>query len=63
MTRTGFRNIMVRYFGPDAHLVYDEAIKVMKEWSVDPNFIEEHVDDLRKHGLEFPVEHVVFCRK
>jgi len=63
MHKVGFRDIMVKYFETNVHLYFDDAIKQLKEWKINPLFIEKHVTKLKKHGLEFPIEHVVFCKK
>jgi len=36
---------------------------VRRLWNIDLSFIEKHSSDLKKHGLEFPKEYVVFCKK
>lgn len=63
MHRLGFRSIRVEYFETNLHLSFKDAVKQLKEWAVDPVFIKEHSEELKKHGIEFPIEHVIFCRK
>jgi ubiquinone/menaquinone biosynthesis C-methylase UbiE len=63
MHKTGFKNITVRYFETNVHLSFNEAVKQLKEWNVNPLFIKKHIESLKKYGLEFPMEHIVFCKK
>lgn len=59
--KIGFRNICARYFETDLRLGYDAAVNQFKQWKADMRFVEEHEEDLRDYGLEFPLEHVVVC--
>ncbi|MFX0113211.1 MAG: class I SAM-dependent methyltransferase [Candidatus Hodarchaeota archaeon] len=61
--KTGFRNIFVKYFDPKISLPFEEAKLMLKKWNVDLDFIKKHDRELRKHGIEFPLEHVIFCNK
>jgi ubiquinone/menaquinone biosynthesis C-methylase UbiE len=63
MHRTGFKNIRTEYFETRVEMDCDAAQRKLKEWAVLPSWIEEHLDDLRRFGLELPMEHVVFCEK
>ena len=63
MRRIGFRSIVVRYFETNVRMDCDTAIRKLKDWGTDPAFVERHLDDLRRYGLEFPTEHVIFCQK
>jgi ubiquinone/menaquinone biosynthesis C-methylase UbiE len=63
MHKLGFKNITAKYFEPDVRLSFNDAVEQLRKWNTDPSFIEEHTDELKKHGLEFPIEHVVFCKK
>jgi len=63
MHKIGFKDILVKYFETAVHLPFNNAIKQLKEWNIELGFIEKHKNDLKKHGLEFPIEHVIFCRK
>jgi len=63
MHKTGFRNITVKYFETNVHLSFKEAVKQLKEWNINPVFIKKRMGNLKKHGLEFPMEHVIFCEK
>jgi ubiquinone/menaquinone biosynthesis C-methylase UbiE len=63
MHKIGFKDIAVKYFETNVHLSFDEALKQLKEWNVNPTFIEKRMEDLKKHGLEFPMEHIIFCKK
>lgn len=61
--KLGFKDISVKYFETDVHLSFNDAVKQLKEWNIEPVFIEKNVEGLKKYGLEFPLEHVVFCWK
>lgn len=63
MHKVGFKEIMVKYFETRVRLSFSDGVKQLREWNINPAFIEKRVDDLKKHGLEFPMEHVVFCKK
>lgn len=63
MHKVGFRDITIKYFETGLRYEYEKAIEVLRNWTVDPKFIEEHKKDLRKYGIESPLEHVIFCTK
>ena len=63
MHKVGFRNMVVKYFDTDVHLSFDNAIRQLKEWNIIHAFVKSHIEDFKKYGLEFPIEHVVFCQK
>jgi ubiquinone/menaquinone biosynthesis C-methylase UbiE len=63
MHRTGFKNIRTTYFETRVKMDYDDALKKLKEWTVRPSWIEKHLDDLKRFGLELPMEHVIFCER
>ncbi|MEM3695898.1 MAG: class I SAM-dependent methyltransferase [Candidatus Bathyarchaeia archaeon] len=59
----GFKDITVKYFETNVHLSFNEAVKKLEEWNVSPTFIEKRMEELKKYGLEFPMEHIIFCKK
>ena len=63
MHKTGFKNITVKYFETSIHMDFEEAIQALKDWTVDPEFIEKHKKDLQTYGIETPMEHTIFCNK
>jgi len=63
MHTLGFKNVMVKYFETDVRFSFDDAVEKLRKWKINATFIEKHIDDLKKYGLEFPIEHVIFCRK
>jgi len=63
MHRIGFKNITVKYFETNVKMDFSTAIKKLKKWKTEPAFIEKRLNDLKKYGLEFPMEHVIFCEK
>ena len=63
MHKIGFKNITVKYFETNLKMDFDTAIKKLKQWKTDPSFIEKRLNDLRRYGLEYPIEHFIFCEK
>jgi hypothetical protein len=63
MHKTGFKNIEVKYFETNVKMGFSEAIEKLREWKIDPAYIEKHLNDLKRYGLEYPMEHVIFCEK
>jgi len=62
--RIGFRDIIVRYFETNVKFrSFNAALRKLKQWHIDPKFIKEHLQEIRRHGLEYPMEHLIFCRK
>jgi ubiquinone/menaquinone biosynthesis C-methylase UbiE len=62
--KIGFKDITVRYFETNVKFHgFNVALKKLKQWHVDPAFIKEHLQDIKRHGLEYPMEHLIFCRK
>jgi len=61
--RLNFKNISVVYFEPKVRFAFDEAVELLRKWAVDPKFVEDHTDELRRYGLEFPIEPFIFCSK
>jgi len=63
MHELGFKDFIVKYFETDVRFSFKEAIEQLQKWHTDPAFIKMHVNELKKHGLEYPIEHVIFCKK
>jgi ubiquinone/menaquinone biosynthesis C-methylase UbiE len=63
MHQTGFTDIRSVYFETKIRMNYSMAVSKLREWSVLPTFIQKHSVEIQKHGLEFPMEHVIFCKK
>jgi len=63
MHKMGFTEFLVKYFKTNLRLGFDVALNVLKEWNTDPDFIVRHEKELRRYGLEFPMEHVIFSEK
>jgi virulence-associated protein VapD len=63
MHRTGFKNIRTQYFETRVEMDYDTAINILKEWAINASWIKEHLDNVKRYGLELPMEHIVFCEK
>jgi ubiquinone/menaquinone biosynthesis C-methylase UbiE len=62
--RIGFRDIVVRYFETNVKFRrLNMALRKLKQWHIDPMFIREHFQDIKRYGLEYPMEHLIFCRK
>jgi ubiquinone/menaquinone biosynthesis C-methylase UbiE len=62
--KTGFKDIEVRYFETQVTFRrFSDAMKKLRRWRIDPVFIKERVRDIQRYGLEYPIEHLIFCRK
>jgi len=62
--KIGLRDITVRYFETNVKFRgLDVALKKLRQWHVDPVFVKEHLQDIKRYGLEYPMEHLIFCRK
>lgn len=61
--KIGFNNITIKYFETGIELNFKEAVEALQNWSVDPEYIKANKENLRKYGLEYPMEHVIFCQK
>ncbi|MBU7017320.1 MAG: methyltransferase domain-containing protein [Theionarchaea archaeon] len=59
----GFSMIGVRYFEEVLRFEGDIAFEQVKTWVTKPEFFEKYSEDLEKHGLEYPMEQVVYCWK
>lgn len=62
MHKIGFKDITVKYFETNVKMGYKEAVTYLKRW-VSQDFIKTHQKELRKYGIEFPTEHIIFCKK
>ncbi|MDH5447992.1 MAG: class I SAM-dependent methyltransferase [Candidatus Bathyarchaeota archaeon] len=63
MHKTGFKSICAHYSETNLRLGYEVAIEQLKLWKTDIRFVDKYEEDLQDYGLEFPLEHVVVCRK
>jgi ubiquinone/menaquinone biosynthesis C-methylase UbiE len=62
--KIGFRDITVTYFETNVRFKgLNVALRKLRQWHVDPVFIKEHLQDIKRHGLEYPMEHLIFCKK
>ena len=62
--KIGFKDITVRYF--ETNLKFwglNVVLSKLRQWHVDPVFVKEHLQDIERYGLEYPMEHLIFCRK
>ena len=60
----GFKTILVQYFETNLRFSsLNVALEKLQQWHVDPAFIKEHMEELKRWGLEYPMEHLIFCRK
>lgn len=64
MHKIGFKDIRVRYFETNVTFrEFNAALKKLKQWHVDPAFIKKRIQDIKRYGLEYPMAHLIFCRK
>ena len=62
--KIGFRDITVKYFETNVKFRgFNSALRKLEEWHIDRVFVKEHLQEIRKYGLEYPMEHLIFCRK
>jgi hypothetical protein len=62
--KVGFRDITVKYFETKIRTSNPSAtLRKLKQWHIDPMFVKEHLHDLKEYGLEYPMEHLIFCTK
>lgn len=62
--KIGFKDIRVRYFETNVKFKgLNVALRKLKQWHVDPAFIKEHIQDIKRYGVEYPMEHLIFSRK
>ena|GEM_PF-1712786 len=63
LRRTGFSKIHVKYFETNLKLGFNLAVRQLRRWKTAPTFLSRYEKELRKYGLEYPLEHVVSCEK
>jgi ubiquinone/menaquinone biosynthesis C-methylase UbiE len=63
MHKLGFEDLVVKYFETEVKFSFKEAIEQLRKWNTNPAFIKMHMNELKKYGLEYPIEHVIFCKK
>lgn len=57
-----FKDITVSYFETNVKFMgLDVALGKLRQWHVDPVFVKEHLEDVKRYGLEYPMEHLIFC--
>jgi ubiquinone/menaquinone biosynthesis C-methylase UbiE len=62
--RIGFEDIIIKYFETEVKFKsLNAALTKLRQWRIDPVFVREHLKDIRRFGLEYPMEHIIFCRK
>jgi ubiquinone/menaquinone biosynthesis C-methylase UbiE len=62
--KIGFKDITVRYFETNVKFRRPKAALIkLRQWHVDPVFVKEHLQDIKRCGLEYPMEHLIFCSK
>jgi ubiquinone/menaquinone biosynthesis C-methylase UbiE len=62
--KIGFKDITVKYFETNVKFHgFNVALKKLRQWHVDSAFIKERLQDIKRYGLEYPMEHLIFCRK
>lgn len=63
MYKAGFSEFDVRYFEPNVILAFNEALEELQGWHIDEAFIHNYENELKEHGIEYPLSHVIYCRK
>ncbi len=62
MHRIGFKDIAVKYLETNVKMDYEQAVEFLKDW-VNESFIKKYQKQFKRYGVEFPMEHVIFCKK
>ena len=63
LRRTDFTKIHVKYFETNFKLGFNIAVRQLRRWKTAPAFLSRYEKELRKYGLEYPLEHVVSCER
>jgi ubiquinone/menaquinone biosynthesis C-methylase UbiE len=62
--KIGFKDITVKYFETNVKFTsLNVVLEKLRQWHVDPAFVKEHMQGIKRYGLEYPMEHLIFCRK
>jgi protoheme ferro-lyase len=62
--KIGFRDITVRYFETNVKFTsFNASLRKLKQWHIDPVYIKKHLKEIKRYGLEYPMEHIIFSRK
>ncbi len=63
MMSTGFDGVEVSFFESTMSLVYEVALKELRNWEVRESFLKRNDKLLRRYGIHLPFEHLVKCEK
>jgi SAM-dependent methyltransferase len=63
MMSIGFSDVEVSFFESTIFLVYEVALKELRDWGVRESFLKRNDRLLRRYGIELPFEHVIKGRK
>ena len=63
MHKIRFKEFKIKYFDTNVSLTFTDALEELKGWGLDEKFLKNYNDDLKKYGLEYPLTHVIICRK
>ncbi len=61
--QAGFSHIGVQYFEGTLKYEGEAAFQILQDWVTSPQFLKRYVKDVKEHGLELPMEQVIFCQK
>lgn len=61
--QAGFSRICVRYCEESVRFEGEVAFEQVQSWVTKQEFFDEYGEDLRKYGLEYPMEQVISCQK
>lgn len=59
----GFSHIMARYMDISIRFQEDCAFQQLDTWNTDAHFYDLYADEVKKHGLEFPLIQIISCCK
>jgi hypothetical protein len=63
MSKNGFHDFQVTYFGTTIHFGYENAKEELRTWGATQTFLKRHDKMLKREGIELPYEHIVQCEK
>ncbi len=61
--RAGFRGIKIYYFDTTLRFQGEAAEREVESWAPAKHFLPKNKHVLRRHGMQLPPEHIIFCHK
>ena len=61
--KAGFSRILVNYFEETIKFEGEAAFQMLHNWVTKPEFFEKYSENVRRHGLEYPMGQIVCSKK